>query len=318
MGKRERRLARLAAQEANIAQTLPVVAGPVTVTSTRPTDLTANKGKVPYKPQWLQSSSMSKVVTPMFKGPAAPTVLYTEKAWAKIQYLVKQAVGEVGWIGLVDKRADGNYIITDVFVPKQLVTGTTTNIDAQAINKLITDLITSGVYNDNMLYWGHSHVHMQCSPSTTDEEQVQEYIESMEDTGYYIRGIYNKRGESKVDVYVKEAPGKGWVFQCVDNYVLCELSENEMNALALDFRSNVKDAPPPKYLKQKPQAGAARTPVSYKEGMSANGRFTKILAPAGQELEDELDYGLGDDTYSDVISYNDLTDRDGLLKSGME
>jgi hypothetical protein len=309
MGRRERRLARLAAAEAHMAKQLPV---PVDLTPTPKVQSTAKS-----KPVWLSSSSSLRTTTPLFPlaAPPQPKVFYTQKAWAKIQYLIQQAKGEVGWVGLVDRKGY-DFLITEVWVPKQIVTGTTTKIDAQAINAIVTDLIMQDRYNDNLLYWGHSHVNMSCSPSVVDEEQIQDYVELMSDTGLYIRGIYNKKGESKVDVYVKEGPGKGWVFQCVENQVLCELSEDELNALAADFRNNVKAAPPVR-VPAKPSTG--NYPVRYREGMSSRGTFTTLLGPNdynryGRPATDDLLADLEDGR----VSYDDLTDGDAFLKAGME
>lgn len=289
------------------------------IIAARTTALTATppKPEVPKKAIWLHSSSRAQVTTPMFPMPRQPIVLYTPSAWAKIEYMVRRAIGEVGWIGLVDATERGNYLITDVFLPKQRVNAANTIIDDYDRQRIMFELNTQGRYNDNLIYWGHSHVNMDVGPSITDEETVQDIIDVMDDSGgVYIRGIYNKHGDSKVDVYVKVGPGRGYVHQCVDNRVQYLLPDAELNALGLDFQNNIKDIPSP------PQK---RTPIpngTVMEGVGQNGAFTKLLPDnsrnnllpngrAGADLIDDLDdhVSLVDDPeFDDIITLDKLGD----------
>jgi hypothetical protein len=147
-------------------------------------------------------------------------VYYTDEAWAKLQLAVQHCANEVGWFGLVDKlEPSGNFLITDIFVLKQKVTGASTVIDGEYLNELDQQLFESGRNSNKLRYWGHSHVMMDVFPSSTDERQVQTYLEEFLDLpgDHFIRGIYNKKGQSKVDVYIKDADNDGWVYECVAN-----------------------------------------------------------------------------------------------------
>lgn len=142
----------------------------------------------------------------------APTVFYAPTVWDQLWYIVAKCPKEVGWLGLVEPIYDGaHYLITDLYVPEQTVSGTETDIDSDALAELAMELIDAGRDTSKLFYWGHSHVNMDVGPSSQDEDQVDEYLEH---NSVFIRGIYNKRGSSKVDVFDKNA---GVVHQCVAN-----------------------------------------------------------------------------------------------------
>ncbi len=180
-------------------------------------ELVTVESKYKFDTRSLVSSTQS--IHPL--GGKPPVVRYTSLAWNKIKHLVKTCQKEVGWFGTVEKN--GNmYLITDIFVPKQTVTGAETDIlpeDLADIVELVED-------PEQLYYWGHSHVSMGVGPSGQDEDQTSEYLEHLD---VFIRGIYNKRGESKVDVYDTAVM---LCHQCVDNKPLPSLlSEEEEKAL---------------------------------------------------------------------------------------
>lgn len=187
------------------------------------------------KPKFsVQAGSMESKITPIFSRgkQVAPSVYYTPKAWTKIKRAIEACSKEVGWLGLVEVIEDGNYLITDIFIPKQTVTGTETDIDAEDM----ADLAMSLEEPEKLLYWGHSHVNMGVGPSGQDEQQTAEYLEHAD---FFIRGIYNKKGDSKVDVFdMKE----NLVYQKVRNVVkLDALSPEESEAFEKELSDNVKE-----------------------------------------------------------------------------
>lgn len=166
--------------------------------------------------------------------PAEPVVFYTEHAKTVIDYLVKKCTKEVGWLGLVE-RAQGAFIINEIYVPKQTVTSAETDIDESAMMDLFNEITADGKDPTKLIYWGHSHVHMSVSPSYQDEIQIDEYLENMP---LFIRGIYNKKGESKVDVFDVEA---GTVYECVDEHVLRETDPELEKSLDALIEANVQE-----------------------------------------------------------------------------
>ena len=171
-----------------------------------------------------------------------PTVYYTEEVWATIRYLVDKCPDEIGWLGLVDY--DGaDYLVTEIFVPKQKVSGAETDITAETMSNLALEIDELGKDISKLYYWGHSHVNMGVSPSGQDESQVESYLFDKDfnpivDT--FIRGIYNKQGRSKVDVYDTV---NNVVHQCVNNHIhMPSLSKDHEKKLDQLMKKNVSKA----------------------------------------------------------------------------
>ncbi|MGD9382357.1 MAG: hypothetical protein PVI03_07925 [Candidatus Thorarchaeota archaeon] len=184
------------------------------------------------KPKFtVQAGSLTAKTSPILPVEAThtPTVFYTPKAWTKIRRAVDKCTKEVGWLGIVERQGD-DYLIEDIFIPKQTVSHTETDIDAEDM----VDLVMSLEEPDKLLYWGHSHVNMGVSPSGQDEQQTAEYLEHAD---FFIRGIYNKKGEAKVDVFDMKL---GLVFQKVSTKILYNaLTEEEEKAFEAELNKNV-------------------------------------------------------------------------------
>lgn len=130
-----------------------------------------------------------------------PRIFATPVALYKMRYYIDNTDKEIGWLGYVSKLSDNQYLIEDVFLLKQKVHSATTEIDAEALAKLATDLIKQGEvgmakYN-KIRMWGHSHVNMSTGASGQDDNQMNEFATS----DFYIRLIGNKRGEWNVCLY---------------------------------------------------------------------------------------------------------------------
>lgn len=183
------------------------------------------------------SDSMSKTSGLLFELPR-PRVFYAPEAHSKLWAAVYLSPVEVGWLGLVD-RMGNDYLITDIFVPKQQVSSVTTDIEPEDVAVLVETLVQEGHDPSKLRFWGHSHVSMDVTPSGTDEDQVLEYL--TDDVDWFIRGIYNKHGKAKVDVYDVR---NNMLHQCVDQMLLPNGSE--VGEIAAQIRRNVtyKQLPP--------------------------------------------------------------------------
>jgi hypothetical protein len=203
--------------------------------------VTTRLPKKPAIPRWISSVSSIPHTAPLRGLPKAPKVFYTDTAWAKIQYLIHNCPKEVGWMGLAELRPTGNYLIEDIFVPEQEVQAAETDISAHSLNRLLFQLVQAGKDPTKLLYWGHSHVNMMVSPSIQDEEMIQTFVEGIPEGAFFIRGIYNKSGDSKVDVYTKPLGGLGWIFQCVENGIVPRtLTDETREAMKELIAQNVK------------------------------------------------------------------------------
>ena len=166
-----------------------------------------------------------------------PTVFYTREVQAIIQLIVANCEKEVGWWGYVETLPSGDYLITEIFVPEQIVTGTETDISPMAMAALANTLMEQDKDPGKLFYWGHSHVNMGVSPSAQDETQVEEYLDNLP---VFIRGIYNKSGSSKVDVYDR---AQGVAFNAVPAGCESPLTADMKNAILEILKTNVRNPP---------------------------------------------------------------------------
>ena len=106
----------------------------------------------------------------------APNIIITYPALLKMRQIVQTCSAEVGWLGSVTKK-DNNYIIDDVYLLKQSVTGATTELDEEDMNSMLRNiLIKEGEEKYNSIrVWGHSHVNMQVFASGQDDDTFKEY-----------------------------------------------------------------------------------------------------------------------------------------------
>ena len=192
-----------------------------------------SKKKRTPKWQFHANSTTSTRSSLLEKDTPTPRVLYTPEVWGIIQLAIAHCEVEIGWLGLVRKHNETDYLIYDVFIPKQTVSHTETDIDESAMSALANEIFAAGEDPGNLYYWGHSHVNMGVQPSGQDEAQVAIYLDSLP---VLIRGIYNKRGESNVCVFDTE---QRVVFERVENGVYA-LSDGDESAWIEHIDKNVK------------------------------------------------------------------------------
>ena len=130
------------------------------------------------------------------------TLSFTEQAYLKMLMLVNGTDKEVGWHGLVHRAEDetkDEYIVTDLLVYPQEVTGATVTTDQ---SKYETWLMghEDEVFNRIRLQ-GHSHVNMSCVPSPTDTSLYDRIFSQLEEDMFYVFLIWNKRNERMVRIY---------------------------------------------------------------------------------------------------------------------
>ena len=139
------------------------------------------------------------------KYPNEPTIYFTREAWVKQCHLVAKCPMEVGWFALVDyDETDNSFTITELVIPNQEVTHAETDIGKEDLADAAMELIEAGKDTGKMYAWFHSHVDMGVSPSAQDEYQVEDFLEDLDDqpeVPAFIRGIQNKKGDLKLDVY---------------------------------------------------------------------------------------------------------------------
>lgn len=131
-------------------------------------------------------------------------VCFTTQAFAKMVTLLHGFSTEVGWHGVVDRVEPDKFVISDILVYPQIVTGVTVDQDQEASQKWYMEYMKTqdedGIF-PRIRMQGHSHVNMGVTPSSTDEGFYADILKMVPDNDYYIFMIFNKRLEHFVKVY---------------------------------------------------------------------------------------------------------------------
>lgn len=162
-------------------------------------------------------------------------VVFSEKAWVKMQMLVQCFDKEVAWHGTAYRDEDETkdiYHIGDIIVYPQEVSGATVNTDQEKYQNWLYDL-DDDTFN-NLRMQGHSHVNMATSPSATDLAHQAGILSEMGEDMFYIFMIWNKKGERNIKIYDMK---KNILFETQDVSVFVD-----DDAIGIqDFMSNAKD-----------------------------------------------------------------------------
>lgn len=129
-------------------------------------------------------------------------VIFSELAWLKMQTLIREFDKEVAWHGVATRSADetkDEYLISDILVYPQVVTGASVNTDQKKYEMWLMSH-ENDVFN-NIRMQGHSHVNMSTFPSTVDISHQERILEQVEDDMFYIFMIWNKRGDKNIKIY---------------------------------------------------------------------------------------------------------------------
>lgn len=131
-----------------------------------------------------------------------PHIYFSTLAWSKIKIIVDIATQEVGWLCSVSEVEDMPfiYIIKDLHLFEQTVHGAETELDDKDILQWFDNQIKEDKLDfvNGIKMWGHSHVNMSPSPSGQDVSQIEALSEHSE---FFIMGIFNKKGDVRLDLY---------------------------------------------------------------------------------------------------------------------
>lgn len=130
------------------------------------------------------------------------TLYFTESAYIKMLSLVREFDKEVAWHGVAVRGDDpekDEYIIKDILVYPQKVTGTNVDTDQEKYQEWLYAL-PDDVFN-NVRMQGHSHVNMGVTPSSVDETLYEKFLNMIDDTMFYIFLIWNKKGDKTIKIY---------------------------------------------------------------------------------------------------------------------
>lgn len=115
-------------------------------------------------------------------------VLFENEAYKKMNALVENCDKEIAWFGIVERTSEKQFLIKDIIMFPQVVTGVTVQED-ESVDGDWRDDLPDEVFK-SMRFYGHSHVRMGCSPSGVDSNHYKNMIQNIHD--FYIFGIFNK------------------------------------------------------------------------------------------------------------------------------
>ena len=172
------------------------------------------------------------------------TIWLTPEAYRKIIALVTGLQDEVGWHGTVTRHSDKEFLIEDIFVYPQEVTGSTVNTDQKKYTEWLYDL-DSDIFNKIRMQ-GHSHVNMGVSPSGVDNRHRQQILEQLDEDMFYIFMIWNKSLAVHTLVYDMAEN----ILYEEDEVNIRLLGDENMTDFISDAKEKIKKAERSKYHKQ--------------------------------------------------------------------
>ncbi len=168
------------------------------------------------------------------------SVYFTSIAWSKMIAIINEFDKEVAWHGLARRLDDEDgkqaYLVHDILVYPQEVTGATVNTDQEEYEKWL-DKFDDDVFNEIRMQ-GHSHVNMGVSPSAVDMEHKERVIKQLSDDMFYIFMIWNKQFKHDITIY---DVGSNTMYDNSDVEVKLYDSEGGLDAFIAEAKSLVKN-----------------------------------------------------------------------------
>jgi len=127
------------------------------------------------------------------------TTLYVDPTVLKrIQYYAQAAEGEVSGLGTVIKDDKGRMVVNRVYLLEQESSGADTELNSEAISKLMTDMIGKNEDPAQLKFWWHSHATMGVFWSGTDDTCAETLSRE-----FAFSLVVNKAGEKRcrLDLY---------------------------------------------------------------------------------------------------------------------
>ena len=124
-------------------------------------------------------------------------VCFENEAFKKMKALISTCDKEIGWYGIVKRTSERKFVVKDILMFPQTVTGSTVQTDDEEFISWESGL--SDEEFTGKTFYGHSHVNMGVSPSGTDLEFQDNLLQNV--TDFYIFGIFNKKNDHWLNIY---------------------------------------------------------------------------------------------------------------------
>lgn len=127
-----------------------------------------------------------------------PRVLILPEALKKMRKFVDLCPDEISGLGRIKIIAPYQFLITDLFIFEQVVSGASTNLDKRAIAKFMMDSLQAGEDLIDVKLWWHSHVNMDTFWSRVDRETATGFANN-----WMMSIVTNKHGQTlvRMDIY---------------------------------------------------------------------------------------------------------------------
>ena len=132
------------------------------------------------------------------KPEVRPVVIFSDRAFIKIVTLLMSFATEVAWHGTVDRQDEYTFVVEDIMVYPQQVTGATVTTDEVEYSNWLSN--QPDEIFEKIRFQAHSHVRMGVNPSSVDLNQQESIVKQLESEDYYIFAIFNK--DLKVNVWI--------------------------------------------------------------------------------------------------------------------
>lgn len=126
-----------------------------------------------------------------------PKLYIPSDIYNKIMFWVDKSDYEVSWWGLLDYDKNHNhFIVKEVFLLKQKVGKASTEIDPNAMARLMYQVRESPY---KLRWWGHSHVKMGVFWSGTDMDTIKEFSKD----GWLLSSVFNQKREVRTSLMLQ-------------------------------------------------------------------------------------------------------------------
>lgn len=118
---------------------------------------------------------------------------------AEIEYYVAKSNVEISGLGRCKLIDDNTIVVNKVYLLEQENGPTATDIDPDAVAKLMYESMSDEEEHGELNFWWHSHVNMGVFWSGTDTDTIKQFGEN----GYLIATVFNKKKEMRSAAYYK-------------------------------------------------------------------------------------------------------------------
>jgi hypothetical protein len=163
------------------------------------------------------------------------------KVYAQTMFLVNKCDKEISGLGKV--KVQGDIVrVTKMYLLKQRCTGSSTDIEPNAVSELLFEAYNDGgIQEGELLWWWHSHVDMGVFWSGTDMSTIKEFGGN----GRIFATVFNKKAEMKSAYFQAGTDVYPQVF--VDNIettIDLGLTDSDKALLTAEFEAKVNICKP--------------------------------------------------------------------------